>query len=69
MIYPVSRTQKEALLQAIFEMEVFPPPHFLSDQTGADHLALNLRKQGKTVQLIHSTEPKEKDSKLSRIPK
>lgn len=55
MIYPVSRNQKEALLQAILELEDMSSALiFCRTKHGADHLANTLQRLGKSVGIIHS---------------
>lgn len=55
MIYPVSRSQKEALLQALLELEnISSALIFSRTKHGADHLANTLQRLGKSVTVIHS---------------
>ncbi|MCG3203368.1 MAG: ATP-dependent RNA helicase RhlE [Elusimicrobia bacterium] len=55
MIYPISRSQKEALLQAIFEnASISSALIFCRTKHGADHLVMRLIKMGKSVGVIHS---------------
>jgi ATP-dependent RNA helicase RhlE len=55
MIYPVSRSQKEALLQALLELEnISSALIFSRTKHGADHLANTLERLGKSVTVIHS---------------
>jgi ATP-dependent RNA helicase RhlE len=55
MIYPVSRSQKEALLQAILENgSIASALIFCRTKHGSDHLVTVLRKLGKSVDVIHS---------------
>lgn len=55
MIYPVSRTQKEALLMALLESSsISSALIFCRTKHGSDHLVTNLRKAGKQVGVIHS---------------
>ena len=55
MIYPISRSQKEALLQAIFESaSISSALIFCRTKHGADHLVTKLKQMGKSVGVIHS---------------
>lgn len=55
MIYPVSRSQKEAMLQAVLELENMSTALiFCKTKNGADHVASLVEKMGKTVTTIHS---------------
>ncbi len=55
MIYPISRSQKEDLLQAILEnASIASALIFCRTKHGADHLVLRLKKMGKSVGVIHS---------------
>lgn len=55
MIYPISRSQKEALLQAIFEnASITSALIFCRTKHGADHLVTRLKHMGKSVGVIHS---------------
>jgi ATP-dependent RNA helicase RhlE len=55
MIYPVSRSQKEALLQAILENgSISSALIFCRTKHGADHLVNVLRRMGKSIDVIHS---------------
>lgn len=55
MIYPVSRSQKEALLQSILENgSIASALIFCRTKHGADHLVTVLKKMGRSVDVIHS---------------
>ncbi len=55
LIYPVSRTQKDALLQAILELgSISSALIFCRTKHGADHLVQRLQSQGRSVTVIHS---------------
>ncbi len=55
MIYPISRSQKEALLQAILEnASIASSLIFCRTKHGADHLVMKLKQMGKSVGVIHS---------------
>lgn len=55
LIYPVSRSQKDALLQAILELgEITSAIIFCRTKHGSDHLASQLQRLGKSVAVIHS---------------
>ncbi|MBV9080992.1 MAG: DEAD/DEAH box helicase [Elusimicrobia bacterium] len=55
MIYPVSRSQKEALLQMVLANgSIASALIFCRTKHGADHLVTTLKKWGKSVAVIHS---------------
>jgi len=58
IVYPVSRNQKEALLQALLEIgNIQSALIFCRTKHGADHLERVLHKLGKSVSVIHSDRP------------
>jgi ATP-dependent RNA helicase RhlE len=55
MVYPISRSQKEAFLQALFESSnIISALIFCRTKHGADHLLSILRRMGKGAAVIHS---------------
>jgi ATP-dependent RNA helicase RhlE len=55
MVYPISASQKQALLQAILENgSISSALIFCRTKHGADHLAALLKRIGKSVTVIHS---------------
>ena len=55
VIYPVSRSQKEALLQALLDSaSISSALIFCRTKHGADHLVSAIRRMGKSVAVIHS---------------
>ncbi|MCB4755922.1 MAG: DEAD/DEAH box helicase [Elusimicrobia bacterium] len=60
MVYPVSRLQKEALLQALLEVgNISSALIFCRTKHGADHLVRTLHRLGKSVSVIHSDRSQE----------
>lgn len=55
IVYPISRSQKDALLQAILEIgNIASAIIFCRTKDGVDHLANTLERIGKSVTVIHS---------------
>src|SRR5688572_13496429 len=55
MVYPISRSQKEALLQSLLaNASIASALIFCRTKHGADHLATTLSRAGKSIAVIHS---------------